>query len=112
MIASRDQTTTVLVDYGAMIVGWPQTRNRRWAHTSLRRGSAMHTMASTWVREPSFTMPPSHITGTAARWKRFLSQVSLTDTRCRSDQLGAMLYGVKKLFGARGRAWERTTTAY
>jgi hypothetical protein len=112
MIAHRDQARGVLGGFAAAIGGWQQMKSRRWAHTSLRRVSPMRTMASTWVAEPSFTMPPSHITGTGARWKRFLSRASLMDIRYGPDPQGPMPCSVKRSFGGRGRELEKTAIAY
>ena len=111
MIACRDRTRRVSAVFAAVIDGWQQMKNRRWAHTSLRRVSPMRTMASTWELEPSFTMQPSHITGTGARWKKFLSQASLMDMRSGCDPQGPMPCGVKTSFGVRARGLEKIATA-
>lgn len=112
MIAGRNQTRGVIGGFATAIDGWQQMKSRRWAHTSLRRVSSMRTMASTWVPAPSFTMPPSHTTGTGARWKRFLSRASLTDIRSGSDPQGPMPGQVKRSFGGRGRELAKTAIAY
>lgn len=79
--------------------------------TSLRRALLTHTMGSTWVPGPSFTTPPSHITGTGARCKRFLWQASLADTQFGSDRQDPMPCGVRRSFGERAHDSEKTTIA-
>lgn len=112
MVAGRDQTRGLIGGFAAAIDGWQQMKSRRWAHTSLRRVSSMRTMASTWVPALSFTMPPSHTTGTGGRWKRFLSGASLTEIRSGSDPQGPRLGRVKRSFGGRDRELAKTTIGY
>ena len=57
-----------------------QPRNPRWAHTSLRRGLDIPTMAFTSVAVGSSITAPSYIPFTGDRWKKFLSHVSLVVT--------------------------------
>ena len=112
ILASRDRTGGVFGVFAAAIGGWQQTKSRRWAHTLLRHASHIRTMASTWALAPSFTMEPSHITGTGVRWKKFLSQASLTDIRSGCDPQGPMPCGVKTSFGVRAHGSEKTAIAY
>ena len=81
MIAHQVHQPGVVGGFAAATGGWRQMKSRLWAHTSLRRASPMRTMASMWARTPSFTMAPSPLSGTGARWKRFLSRASLMDVR-------------------------------
>jgi len=83
------------------IYGCRAMKSRRSAHTSSLRVLAMRTMASTWVLERSFTMPLWDITGTGARWKKFLSLVSLTAVPYGSGERAPRLSGVMKSFGGR-----------
>jgi hypothetical protein len=82
ILASRNRTGGVFGVFTEAICGWQQTKSRRWAHTFSRHASRIRTTASTWALAPSFTIEPSHITGTGARWKKFLSQALLMDIRC------------------------------
>jgi len=112
MILHRNQTGVGFRGFTITIDGWQQVKNHRWAHTSLRRVSATHTTASMWAPEPSFTMPPSHITGTGARWKRFLSRASLRDVPYGSDPQGRMPCRAKRLFCGRDLDLEKGAIAY
>ena len=67
MIVCRDQPRALVGAFAPAIGAWQQMKSRRWARTSLRRVSPTRTMASMWAPAPSFTMPPSHLTG-AGRW--------------------------------------------
>jgi len=112
ILPSRDRTGGAFGGFTAASGGWPQTKSRRWAHTLLRHASRIRTMASTWALAPSFTMELSHITGAGVRWKKFLSQASLTDIRSGCDPQGRMPCGVKRSFGVRARGLEKTAIAY
>src|SRR5215469_6275667 len=112
MLAYCDRTGGVFGVLAAAIDSWQPMRNRRWAHTSLRLVLPMRTMASTWAPETSFTMRPSHLTGTGARWKRFLSHGSHSVIRYGSDPQGPMPCGVQRSFGGRARDLEKTAIAY
>jgi len=111
ILASRDRTGGAFGVFTAAIGRWQQTKSRRWAHTLLRHASRIRTMASTWALAPSFTMEPSHFTGTGVRWKKFLSQASLMDMRSGCDPQGPMPCGVKTSFGVRARGLEKIATA-
>jgi hypothetical protein len=112
MISYRNQTGEGFRSLTITIDGWQQVKNPRWAHTSLRRVSAMHTTASMWAPEPSFTMPPSHITGTGARWKRFLSRASLRDIPYGSDPQDLVPCRAKRLLCGRDLDLEKAAIAY
>jgi hypothetical protein len=111
MIARRDQTAGVFAASAPKITVWEHTKSRHWAHISLHRASAMPTMASTWVPELSFTMSPSHVTGTGDQCKRFLWRASPTDIRCGSGPQGPMPCRVERSFGGRVCDSERTAIA-
>jgi len=111
-LATRDRTGEAFGVFTAAIDRWQPTKSRRWAHTLLRHASRIRTMASTWALAPSFTMELSHITGAGVRWKKFLSQASLTDIRSGCDPQGRMPCGVKRSFGVRARGLEKTAIAY
>ena len=112
ILATPNRSGGVFRVFTAAIDRWQQTKSRRWAHTLSRHDSRIRTMASTWALAPSFTMEPSHITGTAVRWKKFLSQASLTDIRSGCDPQGPMPCGVKTSFGVRAHGSEKTAIAY
>jgi len=112
MAARSDQTGGALGILSETIDRSKQVKSRRWAHTSLHRASATCTMASTWAAEPSFTMPPSHITGIGARWKRFLSRASPMDIPFGSGPPGPMRFGRMRSFGGRDLALEKTAIDY
>ena len=112
MIAHQVQQPGVVEGFAVATGGWQQVKSRLWARTSLRRVSLICTMASTWAPAPSFTMPRSHLTGTGARWKRFLSRASLTDIPSGSDPQAPMGCGLKRSFGGRARDLEKTAIAY
>lgn len=111
MIGYWNQANLRLTTSTTTIDGWRQLKNHRWADTSLRRVSATYTMASTWAPEPSFTMLPSPIAGAGARWRRFLSRVSLMDVPYGSDPQGPMPCRAKKSFAGRDLDWGKTTIA-
>jgi len=112
MIARQGQEREMVGGFAAATGAWQEMKSHLWAHTSLRRASPMHTMASTWGLAPSFTMPPSHPIGAGARWKRFLSRASLTDIRYGSDLRDAMPCAVRRSFDARARDSEKIAIAY
>jgi len=86
---------------GTAIYACRAMKSRRSGHTLSLRDLAMRTTASTSVLERSYTMPLWDVTGTGARWKRFLSLVSLTAVPYGSGRRAARLSGVMKSFGGR-----------
>ena len=111
MIVYRDQRAEVSGAYTTTIGEWQPMKSRRWVLTWLRGALPTRTMGSMWVPGPSFTTPRSHITGTGARWKRFLWQVSLADTQFGSDRRDPVPCGVRRSFGERARESEKTIIA-
>jgi len=96
-----NQTSAEPGSLASATYGCRAMKSRRSAHTLSLHVLVMRIMASTSVLERSFTMPLWDVTGTGARWKRFLCLVSLTAGPYGSGQRAPRLSAVMKSFGGR-----------